>query len=119
MKMEKVRDGEEGREIFYELRKVDMGVDEDGDPLSTCVVEWMLNEKREKKQQKQPKQNAKTDLTDQAIHEVGLPADMFTLRNAFYRIHGGDTDTANKAWNRALKKTDLKLNPEGKLDCFP
>ena len=38
MQFFKTRDGEEGRVIPYRLKVVDMGVDEDGEPISTCVV---------------------------------------------------------------------------------
>jgi hypothetical protein len=40
LKFEKIRDGEEGRIIPYRLKPVDWGVDEDGDPVSTCFVQW-------------------------------------------------------------------------------
>ena len=31
--------GEEGRIIPYRLKPIDMGKDEDGEPITTCVVE--------------------------------------------------------------------------------
>jgi hypothetical protein len=37
MQLFKIRDGEEGRIIPYRLKTIDMGRDEDGDPVSTCV----------------------------------------------------------------------------------
>jgi hypothetical protein len=36
----KVRSGATGAETAFRLRPVDMGVDEDGEPITTCVVEW-------------------------------------------------------------------------------
>jgi AAA domain len=36
----KVRGGTTGAETSFRLRTVDMGVDEDGEPITTCVVEW-------------------------------------------------------------------------------
>jgi RecA-family ATPase len=35
---EKIRDGEEGRIVPYRLQVVDRGIDEDGEPATTCVV---------------------------------------------------------------------------------
>jgi hypothetical protein len=43
MQLFKIRDGEEGRVIPYKLKTVDFGVDEDGDPITTNVVEWEPN----------------------------------------------------------------------------
>jgi len=40
MQLFKVRDGEEGRVIPYRLEQVEMGVDEDGDRVSTAVIRW-------------------------------------------------------------------------------
>jgi hypothetical protein len=36
----KLRSGATGAETAFRLRPVDMGVDEDGEPITTCVVEW-------------------------------------------------------------------------------
>jgi AAA domain len=36
----KLRGGATGAETAFRLRTIDMGVDEDGDPITTCVIEW-------------------------------------------------------------------------------
>jgi AAA domain len=36
----KLRSGTTGEETAFTLRVVDMGVDEDGEPITTCVVDW-------------------------------------------------------------------------------
>jgi hypothetical protein len=36
----KLRSGATGEETAFTLRVVDMGVDEDGEPITTCVVDW-------------------------------------------------------------------------------
>jgi hypothetical protein len=36
----KLRGGATGAETQFTLRTVDMGVDEDGDPITTCIVAW-------------------------------------------------------------------------------
>jgi hypothetical protein len=35
----KTRDGEDGKEHAFRLKVVDVGIDEDGDPLTSCVIE--------------------------------------------------------------------------------
>ena len=113
MQLFKIRDGEEGRVIPYRLRTVDMGRDEDGDPVSTCVIEWEFNRPIPVRKQSEKRQTS--GAMEKAIAEVGLPAEERVLREAFYRHHGGTDHTANVAWNRALKNEGLMFNDEGKL----
>jgi hypothetical protein len=97
----KIRDGEEGRIIPYKLMPMDMGRDEDGDLVTTCTVKWEPG--RVMPKGREPPKKKKTDFTlEQAIKEVGMPANVEVLRNAFYRIHGGDRRAANQAWHRAI-----------------
>jgi hypothetical protein len=114
MQLFKVRDGEEGRIIPYQLEPVDMGVDEDGERVSTATIrwrpEWPVQGKR-----KQPVK-VKTNVTlERAIDEVGLPADPDVLKKAFYKFHGGANHAANAAWHRAVEAEGLMLMG-GKLD---
>jgi hypothetical protein len=114
MWFEKVRDGEEGRIVPYKLRVVDCGVDEDGDKVTTCVVQWEPN--RVQRTKKQPRKGRKTSVPlAAAIEEVGLPIDEETLRTAFYKHHGGEKHAANRAWNLAIDGSGLVLR-DGKLD---
>jgi hypothetical protein len=110
---EKIRDGEEGRIIPYRLKQVDLGKDQDGDSLNTCVIEWEFNRKLQPRRRQQQKK--KTDVALKlAIDEVGLPAEETVLREAFYRHHGGERHTANAAWNRAINAMGLEVSG-GKL----
>ena len=110
MQLLKVRDGEEGRVIPYRLRPVNMGTDEDGDPVSTCVVEWEHGRVLHTGSKRKGQQKKKNDFVlEQAIREVGLPADVEALRAAFYRIHGGDRKAANQAWNRAVNAKGFRF----------
>jgi hypothetical protein len=114
MWFEKIRDGEEGRIIPYRLRPVQWGVDEDGEPVSSCVIQWEPNRPPPAKRQQAARR--KTDVTlERAIKEVGLPADPEMLRAAFYRLHGGNSRAANTAWHRAVNAMELGL-VDGKLD---
>ena len=78
LKFEKIRDGEEGRIIPYRLKPVNCGVDEDGDPVSTCIIQW---EPQRPLPKRRTPQRPKTDVTlDRAINEVRLPADPDALQ---------------------------------------
>jgi hypothetical protein len=105
LKFEKIRDGEEGRVVPYRLSTVDWGIDEDGDKVSTCVVRWEPNRAQPKK--KVPERLKTSVPLDQAIKEVGLPADVEVLREAFCKYHGGSAHAANAAWHRAIDKGGL------------
>jgi AAA domain len=107
MWLEKVRDGEEGRIIPYRLRTVPWGVDEDGEQVTSCVIQWEPNRPPPPKHQASRR---KTDVTlEQALDEVTLPAEVEVLRAAFYKFHGGNPRAANTAWHRAIKATGLVL----------
>jgi hypothetical protein len=110
----KIRDGEEGRIIPYRLKPIDMGVDEDGEPITTCVVEWQQN-RPPPRQRQAPKKKQTSIALEQAIKEVGLPADVEQLREAFYKYHGGNNRAANTAWHRAVDAMGLEF-VDGKLD---
>jgi hypothetical protein len=114
MQLLKVRDGEEGRVIPYRLQSVDMGKDEDGERVSTAIIQWEPNRpwKKEKRQQKKGRTDVVLDL---ALKETGSPVDEGKLREVFYRIHGGERKTANQAWNRALKDSGLEVDLDGLL----
>jgi hypothetical protein len=114
MQLFKIRDGEEGRVIPYRLKPIDMGRDEDGDPVSTCVVQWEMDRPQQTKQRKTPKE--KTDVVlELAIKEVGLPADYEELRTVFYRLHGGNNKAANTAWHRAMGRRGLAVDKDGRV----
>jgi hypothetical protein len=112
----KIRDGEEGRVIPYRLVPTECGRDEDGDPVSTCIVQW---EPQRPMVVKRAPKKLKTNVTlDMAIEEVGLPCEPEALKAAYYKIHGGSNHAANAAWNRALGDSELVL-VDGKLDYGP
>src|SRR6516165_3569745 len=117
MQLLKIRDGEEGRVIPYRLKQVDMGMDEDGERVSTAVIRWEPDRpwKKEKRKQK----NDRTDVVlDLAIKETGVPVDEGKLREVFYRLHGGDKKAANRAWHLALENSMLVVREDGLLGEF-
>ena len=36
----KVKDGDSGKPVAFKLKVIDLGEDDDGDPVTTCVVDW-------------------------------------------------------------------------------
>jgi hypothetical protein len=116
MKLDKIRDGEEGRVIPYRLEVVDCGRDEDGDRIETCRIAWEPDRPPEE-QSKRKRTNKMDSVMQNAIRDVGgLPADPFALRTAFYKRHGGHKHAANTAWLRAVKGHGLRENINGLLD---
>ena len=119
MKFEKIRDGEEGRVIPYRLKQVDWGVDEDGKPVSTCIIQWETQRPLPKKKAKtRGRPNVISMTLGRAIEKVKLPADPDVLKQAFYEFHGGNRHAANQAWHRAVADAGLELF-NGKLDYMP
>ena len=88
MVFEKIRDGEEGRVIPYRLKQVDMGMNEDLERETTCVIQWEVGRPMGKRGRKMPPRKTQDfGALEMAIDEVGLPADMEVLREAFYKAH--------------------------------
>ena len=118
MVFEKIRDGEEGRVVPYRLRQVQMGLNEDLEPETTCVIQWEVGRPMRSKGKKMPPRKTKTSVPlEAAIEEVGLPAEMEVLKKAFYKAHDGGNKAANTAWHRAVEASGLVLK-DGKL-CSP
>ena len=110
MVFEKIRDGEEGRVIPYRLKQVQMGLNEDLEAETTCVIQWEVGRPMGKRGKKMPPRKHKTNVPlEMAIEEVGLPADVEVLREAFYKAHGGSNKAANTAWHRAVEASGLVL----------
>jgi len=119
MKFEKIRDGEEGRVIPYRLKQVNWGTDEDGKPVSTCIIQWETQRPLPKKKAKtRGRPNVISMTLGRAIEKVKLPADPDVLKLAFYEFHGGNRHAANQAWHRAVADAGLELF-NGKLDYMP
>jgi hypothetical protein len=114
MKFEKLRDGpDEGRIIPYRLKQVDLGIDEDGDHVSTCIIQW--EPQRQMPIRRAPRKSKPNVALDMAIGDVALPADPEVLKKAFYKHHGGSNHAANTAWHRAIEGAGLGLI-DGKLE---
>ena len=111
----KIRDGIEGRIVPYRLEEVTLGVDPDGDPITTKLVRFEPDRKLERQAKRRGRPSKINIELEAAAAEVGgWPADPAALRAAFYRLHGGKTDAKRVAWARA--KEGLQVCPDGRLD---
>ncbi|KEQ53386.1 AAA family ATPase [Sphingobium chlorophenolicum] len=114
-KLEKSKDGEDGIEHGFSLRVVNLGTDEDGDPITSCVVspeggispQWASKPLAPNKHMgmKTFREAAgEHGIVDDDGNFVGVHKDAW--RPVFYRNSTGDNeDSKRKAFNRA--RTDL------------
>ena len=115
MVLRNLRDGpDEGRVIPYRLQLVDMGRDEDGDPVTTCVMRWEPGRTLNPPLTGRP--TIHDDTMAAAIAAVGgLPASQDALRAAFVARHGGSKHAASAAWRRAVERGGLVVGADSKL----
>lgn len=130
----KVRGAPSGAEIPFDLRVVELGIDRDGEPVTTCVIDWR---ERAESAPNTTKQTEKTwpkwllvfkRALSAAIGEAGKSAQPFggagptviaveyeLLRTEFYRSHPADGDTEKQrldakrsAFNRAVRDAQAR-----------
>ena len=121
-KLELSKDGEIGLTLASRLKVVDIGVDQDGDPITSCVVEaveGLMASEAGKRGKKQPKPHqAMLRALHRAIEEVGervtsntIPASVRVVRVDTWRTYAyqagispTNTEDSNRmAFNRAHK----------------
>jgi hypothetical protein len=127
-KVEKQKDGEDGHAFTFRLQSVTLATDDDGDPITTCIVNDISKlERAERKAKAGPSVPASLrlwlEIFDQTIADVGRMSRPFsdgpevrtidreTLKTAFYQRRGDDTPEAKKkAFNRGLNSVlDQKI----------
>jgi len=102
--VEKVRDGGDGIAVDYECVIVELGLDRDGDPVTTCRV--LLGEARQA--ERTERTSKMTKLLETIISELGgLPRPKEEVREAFKRRHEGQGEAADKAFRRAIGRLGL------------
>ncbi|MFA5990243.1 MAG: AAA family ATPase [Sphingomonas sp.] len=114
-KLEKSKDGEDGIEHGFKLRIVDLGEDEDGDPITSCVVvpddaaipQWTfkpLSPNKHLGMASFHEAAGEHGIVDDDGNFIGIHVDAW--RPVFYRSSTSDNeDTKRKAFNRA--RSDL------------
>jgi hypothetical protein len=116
----KFRDGDRGERFGYELKLVDMGIDEHAKPLTQRVVNFDPTLPIEVVECTKKKLPESTKLMLEAVVGIVWPTPLDTLRMAHkrvYRAHGKDAngDGERTAFFKALKALDLRKyqSPEG------
>jgi hypothetical protein len=70
MVLHKLRDGTyEGRVVPYRLDQIDLGYDEDGDPVSTCVVVWEPDRKPPKEEKRSSAQATLKEVLTEVLNQ--------------------------------------------------
>lgn len=133
LKLAKQKDGEDGRSWGFRLKSVALGEDRDGDPVSSCVIEYTdaPNPGRRDKGQEASEQHVlaalKAVLSDhgrRAPNGVPAPAGAYVaplklVRERAYQIglskEGESESSKRQRWNRALEKLS---KPGGKVGVW-
>jgi hypothetical protein len=102
----KAKDGEDGRSHTFRLQVVDMGVDEDGDSITSCVIQEMASE-RSKPKQLTPSQRLGMESFMEAASEnissddKSVHAHLEQWRAEYYKRSTADNqDSKRKAFSR-------------------
>ena len=108
----KLRVGATGLEVPFAAEVVTLGLDEDGDPITSCIIEWGQPGSRKSAGSKKTKKlsQAASDL-QQAIDTLGgLPRARDEVREAFYDLRPADHDKNAKrqALSRAIKELGIE-----------
>ncbi len=121
-KVTKQKDGVEGQEFAFELQTVDLGTDEDGDPITSCVCIPVDGGGLQTTKRRRVTGAAQILLSalNEAIVDAGvlpkackyIPANVYAanievVRQYAYKRHISDTDTPEarkKAFQRALQR---------------
>jgi hypothetical protein len=105
--VEHMKDGPEGATIGSRLEYVELGVDDDGDPITSCVVIPIEGDIRSKPEQKFAL------VPTAALRElIELTAKVGTVGPASEHIPRGVTGVTLDSWREHLMKTQL-INREG------
>jgi len=120
IKIEHLKDGEAAAPMACRLERVDLGNDDDGDPITSCVVEPVEGAVAGKVPTLPPGAQLALEQLRELVADIGeqvastrIPANVPTVpaerwREAFYRVHidgkQGKRDTAKRAFHRAVER---------------
>jgi hypothetical protein len=112
---EKIKDGMEGPVFSYRLKQVSLGTDEDGDEITTCIVEAVAppDPKAQRPRPESPAGKALNELEQLIIAGVGMPA------RGHPRAPVGATLVTRAAWRDACRQRCLSDGtPENEKKAF-
>jgi hypothetical protein len=105
IKVEKNKDGQDGDEFPFELRWLDLGIDDEGDPISTCVVEIADDADRRAKR-KRPRDHTAAGKALQQLEELIIEKEC--ERVIGYRGIPDHADVVNlEVWRQRCRRKGL------------
>jgi len=116
----KLRDGPQGDVFPFEARLVDMGRDQDGEPLTSRVIDW--NVERVERVKPEKKSKARRALEEALTRALGLDPVRITVNGAeisavskevlrsvfvdqYQQTSDANASAIRQAWSRALEET--------------
>jgi len=112
-----MKDGVEGNQTFSKLEVVELGLDEEGDPLTSCVVIEVDEEQNPVQRGHSRTVTLFMRIFNTLLVEHGVPFKPFRdgpevlavnlalVREEFYKQHPQpETEAKRKAWNRAVER---------------
>ena len=118
--VEWLKDGEEGEEVFSRLEQVEVGVDDDGEPITSCVIVPSNESTVAAGRRVTGAAKIALELLQRAIEDAGEPAPdnghiprtNRVVRGSLWRAYcekgtlttSDKSDTKDKAFNRAVNK---------------
>ena len=118
--VEWMKDGEEGEEVFSRLEQVEVGIDDDGEPISSCVIVPSSEAAAGAGRRITGAAKIALDFLQKAIDDAGEPAPASSqippaarvVKGSLWRAYcdngslttSDKTDTKDKAFNRAYHK---------------
>jgi AAA domain len=131
MQLYKIRDGEEGRVIPYKLETLLWGMNEDGEPVTTCRVVWEPGRTTvmpSKKGRRPVEPDVFMNALTMAMAENGRPiqangsgtitvVERDTVMFKFKGLSSGSIDAVRSRWKRSLKAAiELRIVVEQVID---
>lgn len=119
VRLDKVKEAEDGAKRFFRLKPVAIGAGEDGEPITSCIVEAVDGSEAEKKEAAKPLphslQYALDSLREAIEKEQTANVHVDAWRPYFYAGHSADNDGAKK---KAFQRARTALLEYGNITVF-
>ena len=122
LNVEKVKDGEEGTLFDFELEPVQLGIDDEGEPITSCTVKASEHKRRVVEPESETALRGAFELLEKTegrqIETGGEPLVELSLkavRKAFAKFHGGSKAAVQKAFRRLVDALPGDFEIEGRV----
>ena len=122
LKVEKVKDGEEGTLFDFELEPVQLGIDDEGEPITSCTVKASEHKRRVVEPESETALRGAFESLEKTegrqIETGGEPLVELSLkavRKAFAKFHGGSKAAVQKAFRRLVDALPGDFEIEGRV----